>query len=43
MAFDESKKIIGIQFHPENSTINGKIFFKKWINYIGNSIKLTYK
>ena len=34
MAYNKSKKIIGIQFHPEAVKKTRKIFFKKWIKYI---------
>ena len=34
MAYDKFKKILGIQFHPENSLKTNKIFYKKWLNYI---------
>lgn len=33
MAYNKEKKIIGIQFHPESSNI-GKIFYKKWLNFL---------
>jgi len=33
MSYNKEKKIIGIQFHPESTAI-GKVFYKKWLNYI---------
>jgi len=33
MSYNKEKKIIGIQFHPEATKI-GKVFYKKWLNYI---------
>jgi GMP synthase (glutamine-hydrolysing) len=33
MAYNKEKKIMGLQFHPEASKI-GKVFYRKWLNFI---------
>lgn len=39
MAFNNEKKYIGVQFHPEEYNVSGKIFFSKWLKWIKNSKK----
>ena len=34
MAYNEKKRILGIQFHPEYIYKTGSVFFKKWIEFI---------
>jgi GMP synthase (glutamine-hydrolysing) len=34
IAYNKLDNIIGIQFHPEYDKKTGKIFFKKWLNFI---------
>jgi len=33
MSYNKEKKIMGLQFHPEATSI-GKLFYKKWLKYI---------
>ena len=34
IAYNEKKNILGIQFHAEYIPKTGKIFFKKWLDFI---------
>ena len=34
MSFEEEKKFMGIQFHPEKHTSSGIAFFSKWLLWI---------